>query len=228
MKRFIPILLFMLPVSLSAQLIKFKIAGTVKNVTHAKFAYLSSFYQQVTVSSPKIFMVSPIINGKFEFSNTFDLEGKDFQHACVIVDERGNISKEELASRFKQQSWIAGREKFIRVVLLENLKLDIPERDQTRTATVVAGGRLTKQLDEMGLAMREGNKKLVSFVEKYPDSPVTLLAVEQCSDTRGYNHDKLLKAWGSASELYSPLSERLKKTPRGIALKRDIEEQSKP
>lgn len=228
MKRIIPILLFLFPLSLSAQLIRFKIEGTVKNITHAKFAYLSSFYQQVTVSSPKIFMVSPIVNGKFTFSNTFDLEGKDFQHACVIVDERGNISKEELASRFKQQSWVAGREKFIRIVLLENLKLDIPERDQTRTAAVVTGGRLTKQLDEMGLAMREGNKKLVSFVKKYPDSPVTLYAVEQCSDTRGYNQEKLLNAWGSPSELYNPLSERLKKTPRGIALKKDIEQQSNP
>ncbi len=223
MKRFIAVFL-LLPFTLMAQSVKFNIQGTVKNTKGAKFAYLTTLSQQIPIASDKIFIVTPIINGKFEFKGTFDLEGRDLQHACVFVDERANISKEEVASKFRQLVWVTDRDNNLKHIFLENLKLDVQEYDQMKNATVVEGGTLTKELAGWNAAMRQGDKNLVEFVRKNPDSRVSFEGVE--SVTRPVNPSKkdfLESRWGSPKELYALLSERLKKSKKGIALKKKVD-----
>ncbi len=212
-----------------AQSIKFNIQGTIKNTEHAKFAYLSTLSLQVPVSSDKIFMITPIKDGKFEFNGTFDLEGKDYQEACVFVDERSNISKEELESKFKQLIWITGRENNLRRLILEDIKFDVEERDQMKVSKIIEGGMLTRQLDMESKAVRAGNRKLQEFVKTYPDSPISLKAVETVTNlTVPSNKDRMESIYGTPLELYNLLSERLKKSKRGIDLKKDIVKKYKP
>ena len=116
-----------------AQNVKFNIEGRIEDTKNAKYAYLSTLSQQIPISSDKIFMITPIVDGKFGFQGVFDLDGKAYQQACVFVDERGNISKEELLSKFRQSVWLIGREENLRGIILEDLTLGIeePGKDDT-------------------------------------------------------------------------------------------------
>lgn len=213
---------------LSAQTIHFKVKGAVKNTSNAKYAYISTLSQQIPISSDKVFIVTPIINGKFQLSGTFDLKGKPYQHACVFLDSRGNISKEELASKFKQLIWITGQDKHLRIIILENISLDVQERDKMIVSTVVAGGRLTKQLDEEGLAIIAGNKKMIDFIKTYPDSPISFDRVKNlCDFIDSRNKSRLESHFGSLNDLYASLSQKLRNSKEGIALRKEIEEKNK-
>jgi|GEM_PF-1688131 len=219
------LLIFMLAsVLLKDQNIHFNVRGIIKNTEHAKYAYLSTISLQDSSSRTKIFMVSPILNGKFEFHGTFDLGGKeDYQQACLFVNERGNISEEELASKFKQFIWVMGREKNLRNIILEDIKLDIQERDQMRVSKIVEGGMLTKQLGEKSEAVMGGDRKLLAFVKTYPDSPISLNAVQEVA--KFYElpmKNRVESMWGSPAELFALLSERLKNSKKGIELKKRI------
>lgn len=219
MKRLITIVLLLCPVMLIAQEIKFHVQGLVQDTSHAKFAYLSTLTHRVDLASQKIFMVAPVVDGKFEFKGTFDLEGKDSQVACVFVDDRGNISKEELASKYKLLVWVADREENIRVITLENLSLAIQGRDEMKDAKVVKDGVLTKQLDEWTIAYRSKKAGMIGFIKKYPDSPKNLEYLRSLIDFATLpNADKLVAEYGRAEEMYPLLSERLKNSKRGIAL----------
>ncbi|MET3115608.1 hypothetical protein AAKU52_003358 [Pedobacter sp. CG_S7] len=227
MKGLITLTILLISFSLSAQSVKFNLQGSVKDTKNAKFAFISTLSQQVTISSPKIFMVTPIVNGKFQFNDTFDLEGKQYQNACVFVDERGNISKEELAFKFKQLVWVTGRENHLRRIILENIKLDIEQRDQMITSKIVSGGTLTKQLDENNQAVRDKNRKLLEFIKKYPDSPVSLIAVKDNNSIFDpSNKEKYESNYGLPSELFILLSERLRKSKEGLKLIKEINKKS--
>lgn len=207
----------------SAQTISFNVSGIVKDTTNAKFAYLTTTTQQVPISSPKIFMIVPIIAGKFEFVGTFDLEGKDFQHACVIIEERGNISKEEAASKFKQLIWISGREKNMKIVMLEDVKLEIDSRQSTKEALVVEQGALTRQLDAYSVAVRAKEGAFINFLKKYSDSQLSLYQVEEHTSSLDLSSkEKMESIMGSPQEMYDALSERLKVSLRGLAIKEKI------
>lgn len=228
MKYIITLVILFNSIILLAQPIKFNIQGELKNNEHAKFAYLSTLSQQTTISSPKIFIISPIINGKFSFKGIFNLEGKDYQQACVFVDERSNISKEELASKFKQLIWIIGRENNLRLIVLEDLKLKIEGQDQMKVSEITAAGKLTKQLDELHLASVKGNKELLVFIKKYPDSPISFDEVKALTNmAQASNEDKIESRWGSPVEQYALLSSRLKKSIKGILLKKQLDEKYK-
>ena len=179
MRVIITLCLFINSLISLGQTIKFKVDGIVKNTKHAKFAYLTTLSQQIPISSNKIFMVTPINNGKFSFKGMFNLEGKDYQYACDIIDERGNITKEELTSKFKQLIWVTGIEKNIRLIILENLSLDVLESDQTISSKILSGGFLTNHRDKLGTAIKERNKKVLEFVKTYPDSPISFDEVEE-------------------------------------------------
>jgi hypothetical protein len=223
MKWFVALIFTFNSFFLSAQVMKFRIQGTVQDTEHARFAYLSTSSHQINISSSKIFMVTPVVNGKFEFNGTFDLDGKYYQHACIIIDDRGTISKDELASRFRSLVWVVGRESNIKHIVLEDMKLDIEGRDQANTSKILEGGTLTRQFEEEGQAVRAGDRKLMGFVKKYRDSPIALDAVQQVSDmTTLANRDKLAALWGKPSELYVLLSDRLKNTKQGLSLKKEI------
>jgi hypothetical protein len=225
MKALITLAILNISLSLSAQTISFNVQGTVKDTKDAKFAYMSTLSQQIPISSDKVFIVTPIVNGTFQLTGKFDLEGKPLQYACVFVDERGDITKEELQLKFKELIWVTERDNNLRKIILENLKLDIEQRDQMIASKIISGGGMTKQLDEHKLAIRAKNRKLIGFISKYPNSPVSLVAVEEYT-AFFYPPDKeKFKGWfGLPSELYALLSPRLKDSNEGQALKKKIEQ----
>ena len=219
MKRLITIVLLLYPVMLIAQEFKFHVQGVVQDTSHAKFAYLSTLSHRVDLTSQKIFLVTPVVDGKFEFKGTADLEGKDYQTACVFVDDRSNISKEELASKYKLLVWVAGREENIKVIALEDLSLAIQGRDEMKDAKVVKNGVLTSQLDEWDIAYRAKKAGIIRFIKKYPDSPISFEQVESLSRYATFSDgDKLVAQYGRVKEMYPLLSERLKNSKRGKAL----------
>jgi hypothetical protein len=225
MKAFITLVILNISLSLSAQTISFSVRGTVKDTKDAKFAYMSTLSQQIPISSDKVFIVSPIVNGEFQLTGKFDLEGKPLQYACVFVDERGDISKEELKLKFKELIWVTGRDNNLRKIILENLRLEIEQRDQMKASKIVSGGGMTKQLDEHNQAFRAKNRKLIGFISKYPNSPVSLVVLEEYT-AFFYPPDKeKYKGWfGLPSELYTLLSAKLKNSKEGQDLKKKIEQ----
>ena len=223
MKKLFLLVLLLQPFLMYGQLIKFKVSGTVKDVKQAKFAYLSTLSQRIPISSSKVFIVTPVLDGKFEFVGTFDLEGKEYQHGCVFVDERGNISMEELESKFRQLVWLVGRENNLRGIILEDVQLEADSPDKMNTSVVVGGGILTQQMDESNEAFKIKNRKMLEFVKKYPDSPVSFDAVSSISEPLPkLKRDRLNGIWGSPKELYYLLSERLRNSKKGQELKHMI------
>lgn len=228
MKIIINFILAFSPLFLFAQTISFDINGVVNDTNHVKYAYLTTLSQQIPISSDKIFMSTPIIDGKFNFKGVFDLNGKDYQHACIFLDDRGNISKEEVKSKFKQLIWVAGREKNMRIIILENIDIKIAQKDQVINSEIISGGFFTIQKDKESIAVRNGNREMIEFIKKYSDSPVALEAVESITNlTIDSNKDKLESMLGTPSELYNLLSVKLRTSKRGLVLKKKIDEKKK-
>ena len=212
-----------------AQTIKFNIKGTIANTVSIKYAYLTTLSQQIPISSDKIFMVVPVVNGKFEFNGDFDLKGEDFQFANVFVEERGNISKEEALSKFRRLIWVTGVRKNNRVIILEDLNLSINAYGETIDAIISEGGILTKQIDEWTKAIRAGNREMIQFVKRHPNSKISFYAVKEVLSW--YNaafRDKVDSWYGSPSELFIILSAELRNSKKGIDLKKRIDEKTKP
>lgn len=228
MKKYLVILLVFILSSASAQITKFTIKGVIANTDSIKYAYLTTLSQQIPISDEKIFMVTPVVDGKFEFNGTFDLEGKDYQYASVFVEERGNISKEEALSKFRNLIWVTGRRRNARLLVLENLTLSIDEYGKTKVSKIIEGGILTKQDDEYKMAIRDGGRQLISFIKKYPDSPISYSCVKETTSLFDAAHrDKFTSLWGSPSELFNELSPKLKNSKQGIELKKSIDAKAK-
>jgi hypothetical protein len=227
MKGFITLSILSISLSLSAQTIKFNVHGTVKITKNAKYAYLSTLSQQIPISSPKIFIVAPIVNGHFQLSGKFDLEGKILQYGCVFLDERGDITKEELQLKFKELVWVTGRDSHLRKIILENLGLEIEQRDQMIASKIISGGIMTKQLDEQTQAIKAGNRKFIEYIKKYPDSPVSLAAVMENNSVFYPPKKEKHESWyGLPLESYLLLSPRLKHSKEGVQLKKDIDQKA--
>lgn len=229
MNKLFLLIFWILSLSLTSNTIRYHIQGNVKDVTHVKFAYLSTLSQNRTISSSKIFMVTPVINGKFSFNGSFDLNGNDFQTACIFVNERGNISKEELASKFELLTWVIGRDNNLREIVLEDLTLEIEDLNKVKLSKVMSKGLLTKQSDDAGKAVRARNRKLLEFVKTHPDSPISFTnVVESTSLFELSRKEKYESLWGSPMELYAALSKRLQNSKKGIALKKEIYDKYNP
>ncbi|MDR6784079.1 hypothetical protein ABIE26_002532 [Pedobacter africanus] len=228
MKALITLILISNTYLVFAQDVNFNIQGRIEDTKNAKYAYLSTLSQRIPISSDKIFMITPIVDGKFGFQGVFDLQGRTYQQACVFVDERGNISKEELLSKFRKLVWVIGREENLREIILEDLTLDIDEPAKIIYSKVVERGTLTKQLDEYNENSRSG-RKMLDFVKKYPDSPFTFEVIRSLTSVIvPANRDRIESKTGSLSGLYALLSERLKNSKEGISLKQQIDKKSKP
>jgi hypothetical protein len=210
-----------------AQTIKFHIKGNVEDTSGRKFAYLTTLSQRVPVSSDKVHIMSPVDQGTFEFEGEFDLRGKDYQYANIFILDRSNISKEEVASKFKNLIWVSGRDSNLVEIVLEDMMLQINKPNLIKNAQINSGGKYTNQLREKDVAMETGNKALLKFLKKYPDSPVSFEQVESIISTYltvdETRRQRLQSVWGSAQELYSLLSNRLKNSKRGISLKGRIQ-----
>lgn len=229
MKKGLFYVLMFFSCTVHAQTIKFTIKGTIANTDSIKYAYLTTLSQQIPISSDKIFMVVPVVNGKFEFKGDFDLKGEDFQFANVFVEERGNITKEEALSKFRRLIWVTGVRKNTRIIILENLTLLINAYGETKKAIISEGGVLTKQNDEIIAATRAGNREMIQFIKRHPNSRISFYEVKNfTSSYDAANKDKIESIWGSPSELFNALSAELKNSKKGIALKKRIDEKTKP
>ena len=93
MKTFFTIIASLFYYTLSAQTINFTIDGNIENPLNAKYAYLSTLSQQIPISSDKIFIAVPVVNGKFEFKGSFNLEGKMMQQACIFLMIEPTLAK---------------------------------------------------------------------------------------------------------------------------------------
>lgn len=200
----------------NAQEITFKITGTIQNPGKAKYAYLTTLSQQIPISSDKVFIKAPIVNGKFEFNGSFDLLGKNLQQASVFVDERDNITKGEVALKFKNLIWVSGRDPHLLRVYLENLDFVSPAADNMLPPKIISG-RLTQDF----YTFLEGIKdraNIAAFIRKNPVSPVSLLALEHISFLR----EDDIKPRDSVAQLFYSLSPELKNSNEGKALKREL------
>ena len=68
-----------------AQNVKFNIEGRIEDTKNAKYAYLSTLSQQIPISSDKIFMITPIVDGKFGFQGVFDLMVKHISRLVYLL-----------------------------------------------------------------------------------------------------------------------------------------------
>lgn len=203
-----------------AQVINFNINGEYSGTDGKKFAYLTTLSQQRPKSSDKIFLKVPIIDGKFKFDGKFDLMDEFYQNACVFLDTRGDITKQEAVSKFYNIIWVVGREKNLHHIILENMQLKFVNEEMS----VASGGMLTKQHQELQHFYKQKSNILVNFIKQYPDSPVSYYALEgvySLYDKEDY--DRIQQIYGNPYEMYNLLSLRLKQTKKGIQLKKDID-----
>ncbi|WP_316736173.1 TlpA disulfide reductase family protein [Pedobacter aquatilis] len=227
MKFYLLTLLLCSSVFANAQLLNFNIQGEIKDTTGAKFAYLTTKTQQLTIASDKIFMVSPIIDGKFNFKGTFDLGDKKFQHATIIIDKRGNITKEEAASRFDNFIWISEKSN-MRNIILESLKINIENIQSVKMASIVEKGTLTKNLDSIGLAYRTGNRKMLTVIKQFSNSPLSFDVVRRnTANFSAEDADYTESREGLPLEQFNQLSSDIKMSKDGLALKKKIDTKSK-
>jgi len=209
------LLFLLLPFFLNAQTINYKIEGEIKNPENAKYAYL--------IIQGKNAIVKPIINGGFIFKDTIDIGLGFYRGGYVLLENRGNITSEEVYSKLKQGVWKLGATSNLRNMALEDIKLNI-EGDNIVDATIVAGGVLTRQMDE--LSQERKSKNFKAFVLKYPDSPVSISFISSILYSFGIPMElaELERRHGSPRELFPLLSEKLRTSKKGIEVKRSIDE----
>lgn len=204
------------PVLSIAQTVKYNIQGTIENPENAKFAYL-------IIRGKKAF-VEPVVDGKFAFKDTIALGPGFYRGGYLLLENRGNITAEEVYSKLSQQVWRMGVTPNLRNIALEETKFAIDAADKLLDAKVVQGGELTKQMEELAQAKKERNYK--AFVLKYPDSPVSISFISGIPHAFGIPMElaEIERRHGSPRELFPLLSERLRNSEKGLELKKVIDE----
>jgi len=227
MRTYLTFLFFLCSLTATAQTVNFNIEGNVENTEGANFAYLTTKTQRRPTASDKIFMATPIVDGKFSFKGAFDLGDRKFQHATIFIHKRGDVSKEEAASRFANMIWTSYKPN-MRNIILESLKINIKDIQSVKNAVIVEKGILTNHLDSLEEASRNGNRKLISAIKKYPNSPISFSIVQGiAADLQTDNLDVIESDKGLPLELFSQLSPALKMSKDGLVLKKKIDTKSK-
>ncbi|WP_025142038.1 hypothetical protein [Pedobacter jeongneungensis] len=209
--------------SLHAQTIKFTVEGIVQKPKNSKFAYLVSLAP--VAGKPDLFLVRPMEGNRFLLSATSDLEGNLLRDGFIFLDERGDITLEEVKSKIKQKLWFVGGSANLKTIYLEDIKLDIENPYNLQSAKIIEGGIYLQQLKDAMQALRD--RKLLTFVKQNADSPVALSEVGNF--IRFANIPGFFKAFDFSSpmELYGALSNRLKNSKEGKAVKKKIDEEKK-
>ena len=209
-------LLLCLPFLSSAQTVHYNITGTIKNPENAKYAYL-------IIRGKKAF-AEPIVDGKFSFKDTIALGPGFYRGGYLLLDNRGNITAEEVDSKLRQQVWRMGVTPNLRNIALEETQFAIETADKLLDATIVRGGELTRQMAEFSEFRKERNFK--GFVLKYPDSPVSISFISSIPRSFGLpmELEEIERRFGSPRELFPLLSERLRTSEKGMEVKRVIDE----
>ena len=226
MKAKIVCLLLLSPFCLKAQIKKFTIKGIVADTAGARYAYVTSLIRRTALSSDQYFQGARIINGKFEISGTVDLKGKPNQYGMVIIHRRGNISKKEIESKFEHFVWPGLGATGYRDLVLEDMVLSIASVAQVKNAKVIEGGAFTAIDDAYRNAYADGMKGLVAVMRAHPDDLASLNMVSNNADGFSYR-DTIKTYWGTPATLFNLLSERLKNSKEGKALKLRIDNDSK-
>ncbi len=204
--------------SLAAQTVSFSIQGTLKEQGKGKYIYLYS------TNGQQVFSKYPIQGNAFKITGKAELEGEFYKTAVLFIDERGDISAQEVKSKLDQGIWRPGMTPQLRTVVLEDMVLEIPEPDKLNELQIVSGGILSRQSNEASTAVSGRNVK--EFIEKYPDSPVSLHVLQPLIRLFGVApaRDELIGVYGEPKQLYGLLSDRLKNSKRGLALKKALDE----
>lgn len=208
------IILLLLPALSYAQMVAYTINGTVKNAGTAKYAYLG------LMTVPKKLVIVPIQNGKFRFSDQVDLKGEFYDGALLFIDSRNNITMEELSSKLTQHIWLPNRGN-LRSIVIEDIDIELDSKDNTGLSKVTAGGTLTKLSDELSEAIR--SKASSEFIEKYPDSPVSLNMIKLMVKMYNLPIKSRVEELYPAKKLYYKLSARLQATRQGKELKEKVD-----
>jgi hypothetical protein len=209
------ILLLLFPALSYAQVIPFTINGTVKNAGTAKYAYLG------LMTAPRRLLMVPIQNGKFSFSDKVDLKGEFYDGAFLFIDSRNNITMEELSSKLTQRIWLPNRAN-LRSIILEDIDLEIEDKDNAGLSKVTKGGILTKIQDEGSESIR--SKSVIEFVQKYADSPISLNMIKLWVKLYNLPIRSRVEALYPVKKLYPLLSARLQATPQGKQLKEKVDQ----
>lgn len=216
MKIVFVLLMSSLSLLVKAQEIHFKIDGLIEHTKGAKFAYLSTLSQQIPISSDKLFQMVPVVDGKFQFQGSFDLEGKSIQWASIFFDERGNITKDELALKFKNLIWVTGRDPHLFKIVLEDLSLRAKNREEAKMAVITKNGTYTKQSYDLLEATRTRGKdarELANFIKTHPNSPISLKALLSISFSS--NEESL-------PTLFKSLTKEVQTSKEGASLKKEL------
>ena len=215
-------ILLTIPLGIFAQTKNFNITGSLKNTENAKYAYLTTQLNQVTESSDQLFMVTEIKDGKFEFKSTIDLfPDKLYQAGCVFIHNRGNITKEEIASKINMKVFITGGDPNTKRIFIEDQDLLIENRNQVFAANITNGGDLSNQLSLLNKTTNIAD--LDDMVKKHPESPINLQVINKLASQVSPAEISNLKI-GNPTKLYFLLADSLQKSKQGLSLKKYLDE----
>lgn len=221
MKNYLIVLFLLFPNIGFTQIIQFDISGSVVTQGSHRYAYL------VHTGVDKFLIKETIKENKFYLKGSLDKKNALYRTALLFLDKRDNITLEEVKSKIDQQVWLPGRDLHLLPIVLEDIVLTINSGENSKAAKIIEGGILTSQLQELSIATKNG--KRLEFVQKHPDSPISL---SQISSILKYFKLNIAEGpetvFGSPLAMYNLLSDRLKKTEQGIQLKKDIDEIIKP
>ncbi|MGM9476843.1 hypothetical protein ACS5PU_10440 [Pedobacter sp. GSP4] len=215
--RFIIIILFLFPAFLSAQVITFKIEGSIIDSTNAKYAYLVGPSKKDT-----LFKNVKIVEGSFLFNDSCDLDKEFFRYGFIFFDDRPNVSLAEIASKLKTRIWLVGASNELRYIVLEDIKLSFQKAADAKNAKIMKDGIFAKQIEELNKMRKSYTTS--EFIKQHPDSPVSLYCL--IGNVNFYEapveKSALEEMWGNPKELFEILSDRLKNSVLGKELKLKI------
>jgi hypothetical protein len=219
MKRTLCTMVLLIPFVLFAQTkINYNITGVIKNKTNAKYAYL--------VKSAEIFNKTPIVNSSFNFKSSIDLGDDLFKAVYLFVSERDNYTYEEVKNLQEQGVMRLGYDENSKVVVLEDISLEIENPEELKNAKIISGGFLTKQWIEKDLAITQG--EIPAFVKAHPDSPISINLMQGSIRFYKLDIERAETRFGNLKELFALLTEKLRLSKQGVLLKKAIDEVYNP
>lgn len=205
--------------SLFAQQFAFEVKGQIQDTEKAKYAYLYS------AGNKGLFLRVPLVNGTFKFKSNADLDGNLLRWGIIFVEARNNVTAVEVKKNLDTQTWLPGGTAKIKNIILEDIDLDITQGSQINYPEIVGGGIFNKQLKEITATGSAKKINSFEFIKKYPNSPVSVLELETVARfSVEVPAAKIEKVFGgSPQEMYAMLSDRLKQSKEGKAVKMKIE-----
>ncbi len=216
MKTLLLFFFLFIPALAFSQTFPYNITGKISADHTPKYAYIVNYGQA------GFLLKTQVVKQTFNFAGVIESKGAYYRTATLFLDDRDDITLDEIKSKFKQQIWMPGRDRNIKALAMENLTLIIDSAENLKNAEVLEKSSYTALMDELSLARKDKNE--ITFIKKYPDSPVSL---DEIGATLKYFKLNLVRAetaFGSPEVKYNLLSERLKLSEQGIAVKKQIDE----